>query len=450
VPDALASAALVLVAAAGFWGLFQLRVYFTVGGGYKAKVLCTAIFGSLRDLDPQRAEQVYADSYWMLRPFAVRVDRTARTVTTSCLGFRRVAVHRDGLGATLLSGRAAAATLGPVLVRRDPSPGTAATRGTGAVGRIVDAAFDEPDPRRPRRTYAVVVVQDGRIIAERYAPGITAETPLPGWSMTKSILSALVGILVERGTLALDARELLPAWRAPDPRAAITLEDLLRMRSGLRFSEVYANPWSDVLHMLYNCADTAAYAAARPLSAAPGTQWSYSSGTTNILSRIVRQAVGDGAYHAWPRQVLFDPIGMTSAVLEPDASGTFVCSSYGLATARDWARYGQLWLDGGRCDGQTVLPEWWTRFCTTPTPQSDGRYGAHWWLKLNPDIGGDTDDARAIAPDAFFAVGHEGQTLTIVPSRRLVVVRLGAAIYIDAWNQAQFIAALQDALDRRA
>jgi len=255
-----------------------------------------------------------------------------------------------------------------------------------------------------------------------------------------------VGLLVDQGRLSLDQRELLAHWRSPDPRAAISLEDLLRMRSGLHFSESYGNPWSDVVHMLYDCHDTAAYAAGLPLNAAPGAVWSYSSGTSNILSAIVRRVVGEADYHAWPRRELFDRIGMTSAVLEPDGAGTFVCSSYMLATARDWARFGQLFLDGGMCNGRRVLSEDWIRFSTTPTPQSEGRFGAHWWLKLNPEIGGDSPAASRLAPDAFFAVGHEGQTLSVIPSKRLVVVRLGASIYIDAWNHAEFIAQCQDAL----
>ena len=218
------------------------------------------------------------------------------------------------------------------------------------------------------------------------------------------------------------------------------------MRSGLRFSETYANPWSDVLHMLYDEHDTAAYAASRPLASAPGAVWSYSSGTSNILSAIVRQTVGDDRYHAWPRAALSTRSAWPVRVLEPDGAGTFVLSSYMVATARDWARYGQLWLDDGRADGRSVLSRDWIRFSTTPTEQSDGRYGAHWWLKLNPEIGGDSPAARAIAADAFFAIGHEGQTLSIVPSKRLVAVRLGASIHIDAWDQAAFIAALQAAV----
>ena len=265
--------------------------------------------------------------------------------------------------------------------------------------------------------------------------------------MAKSVLSALVGILVQEGRLSLDMRELLPLWRSPDPRAAISVEDLLRMRSGLRFAEVYSNPWSDVVKMLFTLPDTASYAASRPLSDPPGSAWSYSSGTTNILSAIVRQAVGESEYASWPRRALFDRLEMPSAVVEPDASGTFVFSSFMLATARDWARYGQLWVDGGRSSDGAILSQEWIRFSTTPTPQSaDGAYGAHWWLKLNPEIGGGTPAAASIASDAFFAIGHEGQTLTVIPSRRLVIVRLGAAIYIDAWNQAEFVASIQEAV----
>jgi CubicO group peptidase (beta-lactamase class C family) len=430
------------------WILSKLRVYPAIGAGYRAKVLCTGLFGSGRPFDATLNTQITDDSYRILRPFGVQVDREARTVTASLLGwFPRTAIHRDGLGSTLLAGRRPLEPLPgpPRRVGRTDVEWAVAT-GFDELTRVVDAAFEEPDPRRLRRTYAVVVVHDGRIVAERYADGFHARMPLPGWSMAKSVLNALVGLLVGQGRLSLDQRELLAHWRSPDQRAAISLDDLLRMRSGLRFSEAYGNPWSDVIHMLYDCHDTAAYAAGLPLTDAPGTVWSYSSGTSNILSAIVRRVVGEADYHAWPQRELFDRIGMTSAVLEPDGAGTFVCSSYMLATARDWARFGQLFLDGGVWNGTRVLSEDWVRFSTTPTPESEGRFGAHWWLKLNPEIGGDSAAAMRIAPDAFFAVGHEGQTLSVIPSKRLVVVRLGASIYIDAWNHAEFIAQCQDAV----
>jgi CubicO group peptidase (beta-lactamase class C family) len=431
------------------WALYKLRTVVDVACGYKSKVLCTAIFGSGRRLDPRRADEIAADSYWILRPFNARVDFAGASVTTSLAGLRpRTAIHRPGLGATLLPRRAGGPSTFSALA---PVPAAPAIRSTSRirpeVQRIVDRAFEEPDPRRLRRTHAVVVVQDGDVVAERYARGVQPDTPLPGWSMAKSVLNALVGILVDEGRLAIDARALVPVWRATDPRAAISLEDLLRMRSGLQFSEVYSNPWSDVLHMLFDEADTAAYAASRPLTAAPGLVWSYASGTSNILSAIVRQTIGDSEYATWPRRVLFEQLGMSSAVVEPDASGTFVFSSFMLATARDWARYGELWVNGGRWAGRTILSPEWIRFSTSPTRESpDGEYGAHWWLKLKPEIGGGLPVAAAIAKDAFFAVGHEGQTLTVIPSRRLVLLRLGASIYVDTWNQAEFVASLQDVM----
>jgi CubicO group peptidase (beta-lactamase class C family) len=260
-------------------------------------------------------------------------------------------------------------------------------------------------------------------------------------------MSALVGVLAGEGRLALGDKELLPEWRAPDRRSNISVEDLLRMRSGLRFSEVYSDLTSDVIEMLFNRPDTSAYAASRALDHTPGTVWSYSSGTTNILSKIARRVVGEPDYFEWPRRSLFDPIGMTSAVLEPDAAGTFVGSSFMLATARDWARFGQLYVQEGVWNGRRILPEGWVRFSASPTPQSpEGIYGAHWWLGLNPELGGGTPVAGRIPADAFFAVGHEGQTLTVVPSLNLVVARFGLSIYIDAWNHAEFLADVCDAL----
>jgi len=202
-----------------------------------------------------------------------------------------------------------------------------------------------------------------------------------------------------------------------------------------------------VIERLFNQDDAAAYAASRPLIATPGTEWSYSSGTTNILSAIVRRSIGDADYPSWPRRALFAPLGMQGALMEPDISGTFVASSFMLATARDWARFGQLYLQDGVWDGRRLLPEGWVSFGTTPTPQSpDGIYGAHWWLGLKPELGGGSAAAARLPPDTFFAVGHEAQVLTVIPSRRLVVVRLGLSIYIDAWNHAAFLSELLDAL----
>ena len=267
--------------------------------------------------------------------------------------------------------------------------------------------------------------------------------------MSKSVLGALIGILVGQHRLSLDQRALRPEWCAPaDPRGRITVEDLLRMRSGLQFDETYSNPSSDVVRMLFACPDAAAFAAAQPLVCEPGTQWNYSSGTTNILSAIVRATVGEADYLTFPGRALFDPVGMPSAVMEPDASGTFVASSFMLASARDWARFGQLYLQDGVWNGRRILPEGWVEFSVRPTPQSDGRYGAHWWLALQKELGGGTPAAERIPADAFHAFGHEGQTLTVIPSRSMVIVRMGLSIHVDAWNHAGFVSDVLEALRR--
>jgi CubicO group peptidase (beta-lactamase class C family) len=447
------------IATAGIAGWASNRLWriAAIGSAYRSKVLASLVFGSGRAVDPRRVEEVSSDSYRLLQLFRSTVDPAAQTVTTSLLGLRsRTAVHRPGLGATLLFSDAGTSLDDQGAPRHSASidaatvsPSNPASLKIGTAARlqhVVDRAFAEPDPERKRRTRAVVVLRDGEIVAERYAGGFDVGTRLAGWSMTKSVMNALVGILIKDGRLSLQDAALMPAWQPPDPRSAITVEDLLRMRSGLKFTEAYSDFSSDVIEMLFNRADTAAYAASQALIAAPGATWSYASGTTNILSAIVRRAVSD-EYFGWPRRTLFEPLGMTSAILEPDASGTFVCSSFMLATARDWARFGQLFLQDGVWNGRRILPDGWVAFSTTPTPQSPkGNYGAHWWLKLQPEVGGSGPSAAAIPSDAFFAIGHEAQTLTIIPSHRLVVVRLGLSIYIDAWNQADFVAAILDAL----
>lgn len=425
-----------------------------VGAAYKAKVLCSVVFGSGRTVEARALDEVSADSYWLLRLFRSSVDREAHTVTAWLSGFRpRTAVFRDGLGATLVPSNVNMGT--PLAQPSVPPTGDGSvspqpwptSQGSAALARIVDAAFLEPNPKRLRRTRAILVVRDGQIVAERYAKGFSEATRFQGWSMTKSVLSALAGVLVREGRLSLEDRALMPGWRDPDPRAAITVADLLRMRSGLAFSEEYANLTSDVIEMLFNQADAAGYAASRALVASPGTTWSYSSGTTNILSAVVRRRVPEADYWSWPRRALFEPLGMASAVMEPDASGTLVASSFMLATARDWARFGQFYLQDGVWEGRRLVPDGWVRYCTTPTPQSPGGiYGAHWWLGLQPELGGGTAAAAGLPRDAFFAVGHEGQTLTVIPSQRLVIVRLGLSIHIDAWNLASFLSEVLDSV----
>jgi CubicO group peptidase (beta-lactamase class C family) len=447
-----------LIAVAAAWGLARLLRIAEVGAGYKAKVLGSALFVSGRPLEAVLTEDVGAEKYRIMRLFRVEVDERAKTVTGSLLGLRaRRAAFRPGLGVTLVS-PARLPKLAPASLPEPASPPPGAwpegepagtVSGPASLARVLAQSLTEPSARKLRRTRAALVVQGGRLLAEAYAPGCGPASRLCGWSMTKGVMSALVGILVGEGRLALKDRALLPQWRKPgDPRADITLEDLLRMRSGLAFSEVYSDPLSDVTRMLFISESAAALAAAKPLRAAPGTCWAYSSGTTNILSRILRDAFPSRAeYLGFPRRALFDPLGMSSAVLEPDAAGDFVGSSFMYAAARDWARFGLLYARGGIWGGRRILPEGWVEFSRTPTPQSpDGRYGAHWWLRLSRDFGGETGAARRLPADAFHAQGHEGQVVTVIPSLDLVAVRLGMSIHADAWDHAAFLTEVLDAL----
>ena len=430
--------AVLLLAAAGFGVWFWLIA--AAGTAYKAKILCSALFVSGRELDAERAPEISADSYGLLTLFGATVDRERKRVSASFWGLRRrTAVYRPGLGATL--------AIGPLAAVSVPSPAAVASElpveQRASLSEVLKESFAESAPHA-RRTRAVVIWQDGRIVGERYGE-LSPETPLPGWSMSKSVFAALAGALISEGSLSLDAKDLLPEWSG-DARSQITVEDLLRMRSGLRFAERYSNPLSDVVQMLFNRADAGGYAARRPLESPPGTVFDYSSGTSNILSLIMRRRLGDERYWALPRRALFDPLGMPRALIEPDASGTFVASSFAFATAREWTRFGALWAQDGLWEGRRLLPEGWTRFCATPTPQSGGRYGAHWWLKLHDGLGGSTPEAASLPPDAMHALGHEGQCLTVIPSRKLVALRLGLSIYLDGWNHARFLARVLDAL----
>jgi CubicO group peptidase (beta-lactamase class C family) len=424
-----------------------------VGAGFVAKMLCSGVFVSGREPEALLGHDLVVDGQWHAGLFDAALDAAQRRAEGRFLGgFRRRAVFRDGYGCTLEGGAPLPALPPPRVAAPDPqraqrpwpegervapAPGVDAAK----LAAALQAAFAEPDPQRLRRTRAVVVVHDGRIVAERYAPGYTPASVFHGWSMAKSVMNALVGTLVAAGRIALAQPAALPEWSAAgDARAAISVEQLLRMTSGLAFSEDYVRPWSDVLRMLFASADAAGYAAARPLAHAPGARWAYSSGTSNVLARVLRLALADdAAYLEYPRRALFDPLGMTSALIELDAAGHFVASSFAYATARDWARFGLLYAQDGVWQGRRILPAGWVEYTMAPAPGSNGRYGAHFWLGPRPPG----------APDALHAQGHDGQYVTVVPSRRAVIVRLGLARKRGAWDHAGFVSAVLDALPPR-
>ncbi|MFC1706757.1 serine hydrolase domain-containing protein [Planctomycetota bacterium] len=415
----------------------------TVGVGFVAEVVGSGVFVSGRDSVAVLQQDLGVAP---LRLANVEVNRAQKTVTVSLFGLlRKQAIYRPGLGCTLANGvplealRAQSVAMprpaphdpneAPWPVgNRDAMPEVPPGVDAAVLNAALEGAFAEPNARTPRLTRAVVVAFRGRIIAERYRPGFPQDMPLIGWSMTKSVLNALVGILVREGKLKVEDAAPIDAWhREGDPRAEITLDQLLRMSSGLEFDESYVNPFSDVNHMLWKVADAAAFAARKPLRHPPDTVWAYSSGTSNVIAQIIRQAVGDDAEHLrFPRRALFNRIGMRSAVMSPDAGGTFVGSSLMFATARDWARFGLLYVQDGVWKGERILPVGWVKYSTTPTPGAPlGRYGAHFWLNAGDPKLPEARRFPSLPRDLFYASGYQGQRLVIVPSRHLVVVRLG-------------------------
>ncbi|HTS53215.1 MAG TPA: serine hydrolase [Burkholderiales bacterium] len=456
--------ALVLATALGY-GAYLLSRLAPIGTAYAAKTLCSGVYVAGRPAPDVIREDIVRGNHPLLRLITPSLDAQRRMATAAFLGLaRRDAEFHAGLGCTLAIGTpAAAASAGSIadaaMSGAHPACSEDLSAGTPGAGvdasklrAAVDWAFAEPDAAKLRRTRAVVVLHDGRIVAERYAPGFCAATPMPGWSMTKTVAAVLIGTLVRSGKLSVDQKGLLPEWRsAGDPRAEITLDELLRMTSGLHFTERYGDPGADVMLMLFERADGAGYAIDKPLDAVPGTRWQYSSGTSNILSRVIRRAVGgaDQDYLAFPRRALFAPVRMRSAVIEPDASGTFVTSSYMYASARDWARLGQLLLQDGVWEGSRILPPGWVKYMAMLTPQSTRKdFGAHLWLKVSPPFNSLIVPPPKLPPDAFHAIGYEGQFVSVIPSRRLVVVRLGLSRGDHVWDHEAFLARLLDALPR--
>ncbi len=294
----------------------------------------------------------------------------------------------------------------------DPPPGVDRAR----LGARLGAPVGAPQPETTVQTDALLVIHRGQLVAERYAVDHGPDTPQPSWSMAKSILHAVVGILVKQGRLDVSKPADVPEWQSPgDPRAEITLDQLLHMTSGLHFCEDYVDgAISDTIKMLFvpSADDMGAFAAAFPLDGPPDTISNYSSGTSNIVSGIIKRLVGPNeAYEAFLRRELFDRIGMTSAAPRFDRAGGWIASSFCFCTPRDFAKFGLLYLRDGVWDGERILPEGWVDYARTPAPvqpADDDGYGAHWWL-LGDDLG------------TFYASGYVGQRIYL--PRRLTLVR---------------------------
>ncbi|TCD14350.1 serine hydrolase domain-containing protein [Oricola cellulosilytica] len=425
---------LILIGAVGLavWLAIAPPDLVRVGANYSAKIVCSNVFIASRDPQQVLKVDVQAPGHPLLRLMRVSVDRDSGEVHAGLFGIfgGGAALYREGIGcATVADGDFDAARLDFVADDiREPQPGEwpDGDQIETPDNMDVDAVLNDPALTGPGMR-AVIVVKDGRIVAERYGDGFDAETPLLGWSMTKTVTAVLIGRLVREGRLDIAGAGLFDGWTG-SPRADITAADLLGMASDLVWNEGYGNV-SDVTRMLYLEPDMAAFAAAHPLDEQTlggiGAEFLYSSGTTVLLSRVWQDTFEDPAEAlAWPREALFDPLGMRSAILETDARGTFAGSSYMYATARDWARFGQFLAQRGVWGGRSLLPVGFVDWMTEPHPASNGEYGrGHVWLR--PPNGGSGGDDAELPPDAFFMSGHDGQSVTVVPSENLVVVRMG-------------------------
>jgi CubicO group peptidase (beta-lactamase class C family) len=422
-----------------------------IGSAYKAKRVCSCVFLAGRNPDQVIKEDVAGVGY-----IGVDIDNTEKSVTGNFLGMaKRKAIYREGLGCTLILGKSAdelkeqAKGYNPKphedrskipwpdgdLVPNNPLPSNVSRQ---LLDNTLKWAFSTGNLKSPIMARAVVVVYDGRIVAEQYDEGFDMNTPQLGWSMSKSATNALAGILAKKGKLSLKTPAPVSEWQKPgDPRSAITLDQLMRMSSGLKFGEDYVWPLSDAIQMLFNSDCAGCYASIMPLETAPDTKWYYSSGTTNIISRIIRQASGgtDADFFGFPKRELFDKLGMQSAVIEPDPDGVFVGSSFMYATSRDWARLGLLYLNDGVWKGERILPEGWVKYSTTPTPLAPkGEYGAQIWLNRGPVNNPGQRLLPNVPVDMFSFEGFEGQQVAVIPSHKLVVVRLGITWDYEAWN----------------
>ena len=278
--------------------------------------------------------------------------------------------------------------------------------------KAVENAFDEV-----KKTRAVVVVYKDHIVAEKYAEGFDKNSKILGWSMTKSLTATVYGILQSHGKLSIHDRAPVASWK-DDERASITLNDLLHMNSGLEWNEDYTSI-SDVTKMLFLARDMSKIQEEKPSVFPPDTHWNYSSGTSNLLSGILHNYFdSQQQYLDFWYSAFIDKIGMYSMTVEADLSGNYVGSSYSWATPRDWAKFGLLYLHGGNWNGDQVFNESWVSYVTTPTNTSNGRYGGHFWLNsggFHPDV----------PKDIFSANGYQGQRVFIIPSKDLVIVRMG-------------------------
>ncbi|MFZ2430760.1 MAG: serine hydrolase [Lutibacter sp.] len=397
--------------------------------GFVAKSVCSCTFEAGRDL---KSIEEGDNDFSPINYAKNNIDFEEKSVTSTVFGLKkRKAVYKEGVGCVLIpEGENTNIAFKPnrkISQRSLPYPyGNSPEKDSifndinyDVLNMAVENAFDCEGYEQKNRTRAVVVLYKDQVVAEKYAKGFSRETKLLGWSMTKSITSAVLGVLEKQGKISLSQNKLFQEWENDD-RSKITLNNLLQMNSGLEWTEDY-NTISDVTKMLFLEPDMTKPQLYKPLIGQPNNSWNYSSGTTNLLSGFIRnQFKTHQEYLDFWYAELVDKIGMNSMVIETDLAGNYVGSSYSWATARDWAKFGLLYLRKGNWNGEQVLNESWVKYAATPTNGSNGEYGAHFWL----NAGGKYPN---VPKDLYSCNGYQGQHVFIIPSKDLVIVRFGLA-----------------------
>lgn len=424
----------VVVAAVVFaWCIYRPDLAIRVGTASTSQTLCDEVFVSgldgkrvfAEEIQPQRGMQI------LLKRLRYNIDQQRRQVATTWAGhFESVATYHEGCGCVLGEARSGTRAVAPgaAPAGSQESPAMPIAPASAKLAGALSRAFAEP-PRPPyRRVRAIVVMRNGKIVAEQYAEGIGPDTPLLGYSVSKSVVNALIGILVRDSALNLYAPAPVNAWKsAKDPRHIITLDELLRMTSGLKLEENDTG-FDPVSRMLFCERDMAAYAEKAGLKHEPGQTWEYTSGSTLIACAILRDAVGGNRDDVlrFAQRELFGPVGMQHVTVEFDGAGTPIGCTRILASARDWTRFGELYLNDGVVDGKRILPQGWVAYSTKATLGSD--YGSGFWVNAGQAANARGRVEGGMPADTFFASGNFGQRVVMIPSQRLVIVRFGATI----------------------
>lgn len=438
--------ALLAILGLGAWLAVKRPDSVRLASAYAAKAVCSNVFIAKRDAhEVTRTDLEFAEGR-VAKLMKIDVDVATRRVEAAFLGLfgRQRAAYADGYGCTLVSNdenpdRAIASPTASA-----PTPDAlwpVGEKTQASDNRRLQAAVANPALQGPGMR-AIVVVHDGRIVAETYGEGFTASTPLLGWSMTKTVNAALVGMAIGDGRISLDQKNLFPQW-AGDARANISVADLMAMSSGLEFNEDQGL-LSDAARMEFLVKDAAAFARDKPLAAAPGAEFHYGSGSSVMLARIWQDAIGAAA-RTYPNERLFKPLGMASAVFEADPSGTFLGEAFLYATAHDWARFGEFMRLGGEWNGRQLLPPGFVDYMRSPAPASDGGQGPVYgrgqvWLARG--LGFD------LPADTFMMNGHIRQTIAIIPSRKLVILRMGMTREDIGFSNAGLLEAIVAAVGR--